>query len=51
MMKVFLERGEGTKLVKDLQAVYGFNIVEKKNGPVKRFFTIDLKNGQGAVVF
>lgn len=51
MMKVFLERGEGTKLVKDLQAVYGFNIVEKKNGPIKRAFTIDLKNGQGAVVF
>lgn len=51
MMKVFLERGEGVKLVKDLQAVYGFNIVEKKNGPVKRAFTIDLKNGQGAVVF
>lgn len=49
MMRVFLERGEGTELVKSLQSIYGFNIVEKKNGPVKRFFTIDLKNGKGSV--
>ena len=47
MMKVFLERGEGAQLVKQLGSVYGFNITEKKNGPIKRFFTIDLKNGQG----
>ena len=51
MMKVFLERGEGAQLVKQLGSVYGFNITEKKNGPIKRFFTIDLKNGQGSVVF
>lgn len=49
MMKVFLERGEGASLVKQLQSVYGFNIVEKKNGPVKRAYTIDLKNGNGLV--
>lgn len=43
--------GHGKDLPKKVAAVFGFNITEKKNGPVAKSYTIDLKNGSGNVVF
>lgn len=39
---------EGEKLVKKLGAIYFWDILEKKGGPVKSSWTIDLKNGSGS---
>eukprot|EP00356_Strombidium_inclinatum_P009102 CAMPEP_0170488198 /NCGR_PEP_ID=MMETSP0208-20121228/6809_1 /TAXON_ID=197538 /ORGANISM="Strombidium inclinatum, Strain S3" /LENGTH=454 /DNA_ID=CAMNT_0010762703 /DNA_START=29 /DNA_END=1393 /DNA_ORIENTATION=- len=49
IMKIFLERGEGKDLIAKVGAVYGFDIVTKKNGKPALQYTIDLKNGQGLV--
>jgi len=49
MMKVFLERGEGKPLVPKVKAIFGFNVLAKKGGPIIKSFTIDLKNGDGSV--
>jgi 3-hydroxyacyl-CoA dehydrogenase/3a,7a,12a-trihydroxy-5b-cholest-24-enoyl-CoA hydratase len=45
MMKTYLDRGEGKKLIPKVSAVFGFDICQKKGGPVVRSYTIDLKNG------
>ena len=34
-MKAFLERGEGKHLIPKVAAVFGFEIIDKKGGPVK----------------
>ena len=49
MMRVFLERGEGKALVPKVAAVFGFDILKAKGGPIAKSYTIDLKNGQGSV--
>ena len=49
LMNEFLVRGEGKSIIDKLQAVYNFDITEKKGGPVVTTFVIDLKNGQGKV--
>ena len=49
MMKVFLSRGEGKHLIKQVNAVFGFEITKKKGGKAELIYEIDLKNGQGDV--
>lgn len=49
MLGSYLGKGEGLEAVKKCQATYNFNITERKNGPVKGKWAIDLKNGNGAV--
>jgi len=50
MMGMFLSQsGEGPKLVKQVDAVYIFEITPKKGAPVAKRFVIDLKNGSGKV--
>lgn len=44
-MKAYLDRGEGKHLVAKIASDYVFNIISKKNGPVLKAWTIDLKNG------
>ncbi len=51
MMKVFLERGEGKALVPKVASTFCFNITEKKGGPVKRSYAINLKTDAGSVSF
>ena len=48
-MKVYLGRGEGKKLIKSVNAVFGFEITQKKGGKPVLIYEIDLKNGQGDV--
>jgi len=43
-----LETGQGEENVKKVQAVYQFDITEKKGGPVVKSWTIDMKNGKGS---
>jgi len=49
LMSMFLSTGEGAKLVKQVDAIYVFEITPKKGAPVAKKFVIDLKNGQGKV--
>jgi len=49
MLGSYLGKGEGMDAVKKCQATYNFNITERKNGPVKGKWALDLKNGNGAV--
>jgi len=49
MMAAFMDLGEAEKLVKQVDAVYIFEILQKKGGPVVKKFVIDLKNGKGKV--
>jgi len=49
MMKVYLERGEGKKIVETVQGVFNFEILLKKGDPPPKTFIIDLKNGNGKV--
>jgi len=49
MFKVFIERGEAKPVVAKTQSVFGFNVLEKKGGPVTKAWLIDLKNGDGDV--
>ena len=39
----------GAELVKKIQAVYNFEITNKKRGPVAACWIIDLKNGTGSI--
>ena len=48
-MRVYLEMGEGADIVKKVQGVYQFDITEKKGGPVKGSWEINLKDGKGYV--
>ena len=45
-MKIYLDLGEGKKLIKDIAAIYNIRIIETKGQkkPVLAW-TIDLKNG------
>jgi 3-hydroxyacyl-CoA dehydrogenase/3a,7a,12a-trihydroxy-5b-cholest-24-enoyl-CoA hydratase len=45
MMKVFLARGEGKKLVPKVQAVFSFEITKAKGQKPTLIYEIDLKNG------
>jgi len=49
MMRVYLDRGEGKKIVEQVQAVFNFEIVLKKGDPPAKTFMIDLKNGNGRI--
>ena len=49
LMSMFLSSGDGAKLVKQIDAIYLFEITPKKGAPVAKRFVIDLKNGQGKV--
>lgn len=49
MMRSFLERGEGKHLIPKVKSIYGFEIIKVKGGPVLKTWTIDLKNGNGAI--
>ena len=48
LMDQFLQV-EGEKIVKLCDAVYNFEIIKAKGGPVDTCWTIDLKNGKGSV--
>jgi 3-hydroxyacyl-CoA dehydrogenase/3a,7a,12a-trihydroxy-5b-cholest-24-enoyl-CoA hydratase len=48
-MKSYLDRGEGKALITKIAATYNFEIALQKGGPVVKVWTIDLKNGQGAI--
>ena len=39
----------GAELVKKCDAIYNFEILEKKKGPVAQCWIIDLKNGNGSI--
>jgi len=45
MMRVFLERGEGKALIPKVNAIFGFDIIKSKGGPIAASYEIDLKNG------
>jgi putative sterol carrier protein len=49
MMSVFLQRGEGQKLIPKVSAVFGFEITKQKGQKPTLIYEIDLKNGQGSV--
>ena len=49
LMGLFLEIGEGKDIVKKVQGIYQFDIVQKKNGPVLASWEINLKDGKGHV--
>ena len=42
-------KDNGAELVKKINAVYNFEISEKKKGPVAACWIIDLKNGNGSI--
>lgn len=47
LIAAYLSIGEGEEVVKKVQAVYQFDILEKKGGKVVKTWTIDVKNGKG----
>ena len=47
LISKYLESGDGDATVKKIQAVYQFDILEKKGGKVVKSYTIDMKNGSG----
>jgi 3-hydroxyacyl-CoA dehydrogenase/3a,7a,12a-trihydroxy-5b-cholest-24-enoyl-CoA hydratase len=49
MMKEFLARGEGKKLIPKVSSVFCFEITKKKGEKPSLIYEIDLKNGQGDV--
>jgi len=49
MMRLYLAKGEGENAVKKCQALYIFEILKVKGGPVIGRWLIDLKNGKGTV--
>ncbi len=49
MMQQYIALGEAKPLIGKVAAVFNFCITEKKGGPVKKTWIIDLKNGQGVV--
>jgi 3-hydroxyacyl-CoA dehydrogenase/3a,7a,12a-trihydroxy-5b-cholest-24-enoyl-CoA hydratase len=48
LIKNYLGGDEGKKLVEKVSAVFQFDILEKKGGPVVKSWTIDLKNGNAS---
>jgi len=48
-MRVYLERGEGKGLIAKVDAIFHFEIIKSKGGPIVKSWTIDLKSGQGSV--
>jgi 3-hydroxyacyl-CoA dehydrogenase/3a,7a,12a-trihydroxy-5b-cholest-24-enoyl-CoA hydratase len=49
LMRSYLDRGEGKHLIPKIASTYVFEIITVKGGPVIKAWTIDLKNGQGAI--
>ena len=49
LMGRYLKDGHGANAIKKCQATYGVNILAKKKGKPVLSYTIDLKNGNGAV--
>lgn len=49
LMKNYLGGDEGKALVQKVGAIYQFDIIEKKGGPVIKSWKIDLKNENGSV--
>lgn len=49
MMGVFLQIGEGKKLIPKVNSVFGFEITKAKGQKPTLIYEIDLKNGQGSV--
>ena len=49
LIGAYLASGEGKDIISKLSAVFGFEITPKKGEPPARVWTIDLKNGNGAV--
>lgn len=47
MMTAYLEGGNGKDLIPKVDAIFGFQITEKKGAKPSLIYTIDLKNGQG----
>jgi 3-hydroxyacyl-CoA dehydrogenase/3a,7a,12a-trihydroxy-5b-cholest-24-enoyl-CoA hydratase len=45
MMQQYIALGEAKPLIGKVAAVFNFCITEKKGGPVKKTWIIDLKNG------
>jgi 3-hydroxyacyl-CoA dehydrogenase/3a,7a,12a-trihydroxy-5b-cholest-24-enoyl-CoA hydratase len=48
LIKNYLSEGEGKSLVSKINAVFQFDILEKKGGEVVKSWKIDLKNGNGS---
>lgn len=49
LIRNYLGNEEGKALTQKVNAIFQFDITEKKGGPVKRSWVIDLKNGNGSV--
>jgi (3R)-3-hydroxyacyl-CoA dehydrogenase / 3a,7a,12a-trihydroxy-5b-cholest-24-enoyl-CoA hydratase / enoyl-CoA hydratase 2 len=49
LMKNYLSTGEGKDLIKKVGGIFQIDVLDKKGGKVVKQWTIDLKNGQGAV--
>lgn len=49
MMENYIALGEAKPLISKVAAVYNFNITQKKGGPIKKTWVIDLKNKTGGV--
>lgn len=50
MMTSYVNQGLAKPLIPKVSAVFNFNITQKKGGPIKKSWIIDLKNAQGNVV-
>ena len=49
LMGNYMKTGDSQSAVKSCGAIYTFEIVENKKGPVVKVWGIDLKNGNGSV--
>jgi 3-hydroxyacyl-CoA dehydrogenase/3a,7a,12a-trihydroxy-5b-cholest-24-enoyl-CoA hydratase len=49
LMKNYLGAGEGKELIKKVAGIFQIDVLDKKGGKVVKQWTIDLKNGQGAI--
>lgn len=49
LIRAYLTTDEAKELVKKVQSVFQFDILEKKGGKPVKVFTIDLKNGNGGL--
>ena len=47
MMSAYLSEGHGKDLIPKVDAIFGFQITEKKGAKPSLIYEIDLKNGQG----
>lgn len=49
VMKNYLGAGEGKDLIKKVGGIFQIDVLDKKGGKIVKQWTIDLKNGQGAI--